>query len=130
MFVEHLVRSFYGRIRDDTMLGPIFEERVGHRWDDHLATMIEFWSSLAFRTGRYGGKPHIAHQNLGLTPEHLIRWLALFDATVSETCTGPAAAFFRRQPADRSQHRAQRDSFSRQSALPATQPQSKSIVVG
>lgn len=92
--VERLVHVFYGRIRSDVVLGPIFEARVGHRWDAHLAAMVDFWSSVALMSGRYSGKPHLAHEPLGLAPEHFDRWLTLFEATVSQVCEGAAAAFF------------------------------------
>jgi hemoglobin len=70
-----LVHGFYERVLADEQLGPIFRDRLGHRWDEHLATMVDFWSSVALSTGRYGGKPHMAHQSLGLAPEHFQRWL-------------------------------------------------------
>jgi hemoglobin len=56
--------------------------------------MVEFWSSVALGTGRYAGKPHLAHRDLGLSPDHFGRWLSLFEATARETCPGDAAAFF------------------------------------
>ncbi len=89
--IVDLVHGFYERVLDDETLGPIFRQRLGHRWDDHLATMVDFWSSMALTTGRYGGKPHVAHQGLDLSPEHFRRWLALFEQTAGEVC-GEAAA--------------------------------------
>jgi hemoglobin len=55
--------------------------------------MVDFWSSVALGTGRYGGKPHLAHRGLGVTDEHFGRWLYLFEATAQEVC-GAAAPFF------------------------------------
>ncbi len=55
--------------------------------------MVAFWSSVALTTGRYMGKPHLAHRGLGLSPHHFRRWLALFEATARDTC-GEAAPFF------------------------------------
>lgn len=92
--VERLVGTFYGRIREDAVLGPIFESRLAGRWDLHLAAMVEFWSSVVLLTGRYRGRPHVAHQSLDLLPEHFQRWLVLFESVVTELCTGPAAARF------------------------------------
>jgi hemoglobin len=92
--VEKLVHSFYARIRKDVVLGPIFDNRIKDRWDEHLAKMVDFWSSIAMTTGRYSGRPHAAHHGLGLEPEHFQRWLALFEATVHEICEGQPAAFF------------------------------------
>ncbi len=92
--VERLVQIFYERIRADAVLGPIFEGRLAGRWDRHLTAMVDFWSSVVLMSGRYSGRPHAAHQPLGLTPEHFERWLALFETTVAELCAGPAAARF------------------------------------
>jgi hemoglobin len=92
--VEQLVQVFYARIREDAALGPIFESRLTGRWDTHLAAMTDFWSSVVLKSGRYRGQPHVAHQPLGLEPEHFARWLALFEATVADLCAGEAAATF------------------------------------
>ena len=92
--IKRLVHDFYGRVLQDEILGPIFTRAVGHRWDEHLATMVDFWSSVALGTGRYAGKPHIAHSSLGLSPTHFDRWLGLFEATTCEVCPENAAAFF------------------------------------
>lgn len=92
--VHRLVHAFYARIREDAVLGPIFESRVAQRWPQHLATMVDFWSSVTLMSGRYGGKPHIAHQALDLTPAHFQRWLAIFEATAEDVCDPAAATFF------------------------------------
>ncbi|WP_312796962.1 group III truncated hemoglobin [Tianweitania sp.] len=92
--VETLVHTFYGRVRADEVLGPIFEARLAGRWDEHLGKLVDFWSSIALRTGRYAGRPHAAHHNLDLEAAHFQRWLALFEATVRDLCAGPAAALF------------------------------------
>jgi hemoglobin len=91
--IERLVHLFYARGLEDEILSPIFRTRLSGRWDAHLATMVDFWSSVALVTGRYGGKPHVAHQPLGLLPEHFSRWLSLFERTAREVC-GDAAEFF------------------------------------
>jgi len=76
------------------VLGPIFEARLTGRWDTHLGKMVDFWSSVALKSGRYSGRPHAAHQELGLEPAHFERWLSLFERTAHDVCDGPAAAFF------------------------------------
>lgn len=91
--VEELVHAFYARVRADALLGPIFEARLAGRWDAHLDKMLDFWSSIALKCGRFAGRPHVAHQNLDLAPEHFKRWLALFEDSVAIVCTRPAAAF-------------------------------------
>ena len=91
--IRHLVHSFYARVRRDPELGPIFERVIGDAWDGHLARMVDFWSSVSLGTGRYGGKPHLAHRDLGLSAEHFGRWLGIFRDTAEDVCP-EAAAFF------------------------------------
>ncbi len=92
--IRRLVETFYGRVLQDPDLGPIFRQALSERWDEHLSIMVDFWSSIALRTGRYGGKPHVAHMGLDLTPELFGRWLALFEETAREVCEPDVAAFF------------------------------------
>lgn len=92
--VERLVRDFYGRVRKDAVLGPIFEQRLSNCWDAHIKTMIDFWSSVTMQTGRYDGQPHVMHRNLGLEPAHFEHWLALFRNAVEDNCEGAVADLF------------------------------------
>jgi len=86
-----LVHSFYGRIRADAFLGPIFASRISD-WPPHLARMVSFWSSVALMTGSYHGAPVPAHAHLPVTWAHFERWLTLFRATANEICTPAGAA--------------------------------------
>lgn len=84
--LSELVHNFYGKVRTDPVLGPIFESRV-EDWDAHLLRLIDFWSSVALMTGRYHGAPVPAHAELPIEWMHFERWLALFSAAAAETCT-------------------------------------------
>lgn len=88
--LRELVHRFYGKIREDEMLGPIFAARITD-WDPHLARMVEFWSSVALMTGRYHGAPVPAHAGLPVTRAHFDHWLALFEETAREICTPEGA---------------------------------------
>jgi hemoglobin len=92
--IRQLVETFYERVIRDPDLGPIFRRALSGRWSAHLALMVDFWSSVALKTGRYGGKPHAAHAGLALSPELFARWLDLFEATATEICEPDVAAFF------------------------------------
>lgn len=92
--IRRLVETFYDRVIRDPELGPIFQKALSGRWSKHLALMVDFWSSVALRTGRYQGKPQAAHMGMSLTPELFSRWLALFEETARELCEPDAAAFF------------------------------------
>src|SRR5579884_1342212 len=91
--IERLVRAFYGRIRKDALLGPIFEARIVD-WEPHLRRMCAFWSSVALMSGVYHGTPMAMHMRLPVDAEHFDRWLALFEATARETCPPVAAEHF------------------------------------
>jgi hemoglobin len=91
--IERLVTTFYARIRDDALLGPIFEARVTD-WDVHLKKMCAFWSSVALMSGRYSGQPMQAHLPLPVDQTHFNRWLQLFEETAAELCTPAGAAHF------------------------------------
>ena len=92
--IRQLVETFYDRVIRDPELGPIFHHALSGRWSRHLALMVDFWSSIALRTGRYQGKPQAAHMGMDLTPELFTRWLALFEQTAMEILEPDVAAFF------------------------------------
>lgn len=92
--VADLVNLFYARIREDAVLGPLFEQRLEGRWDEHLARMVEFWEAVVLLTGRYRGRPHERHRGMPLEPAHFERWLALFERTTRDLCAGQAAETF------------------------------------
>lgn len=84
-FVSRLVETFYQRIRQHDLLGPIFEQVIGDRWDMHLARMKAFWASVAYNAGQYSGKPVPAHQKLTQVEEwHFEVWLELFRQTLED----------------------------------------------
>jgi hemoglobin len=80
--VFRLVHAFYGRVRQDALLGPIFNAHVKD-WDAHLGRMVDFWSSALRGTARFRGTPMPKHIALpGLSADLFRHWLALFHATV------------------------------------------------
>jgi hemoglobin len=91
--IERLVRGFYGRVRDDAVIGPVFAARIAD-WEPHLARMCAFWSSVALMTGRYHGQPMQKHLPLPVDAAHFDRWLALFEATARDLCPPKAADHF------------------------------------
>ncbi len=91
--IENLVRVFYGRVQRDALLGPIFAARIVD-WEEHIAKLCAFWSSVALMSGRYHGQPMQKHVRLPVDASHFDRWLALFEATATELCSPVAAAHF------------------------------------
>lgn len=101
-YISLLVDTFYGHIRSDTVLGPIFAAEISGNWEPHLEKMKRFWASVAMNSGSYSGKPVPAHQKLqGVSPEHFDRWLALFRKTLAETAPSPEAIPYFMERAER-----------------------------
>jgi hemoglobin len=85
-YISLLVRSFYARIRQHEVLGPIFQSAIGEDWEPHLLRMEDFWSSVAMNSGRYSGKPVPVHKDVGgIEPAHFEMWLELFRETLIST---------------------------------------------
>lgn len=81
--ISRLVHAFYARVRQDGELGPIFEAHIDD-WDHHLAKLVDFWSSILLRTGRFTGAPMPKHAALpGLSADLFRRWLQLFGETAA-----------------------------------------------
>ena len=80
-----LVERFYARVREDKVLGPVFDGAVDD-WPEHLDKLAEFWSSVMLTTGRYKGNPMAAHlrQASAITPAMFDRWLELWGETAGE----------------------------------------------
>ncbi|ENT03139.1 hypothetical protein C038_02591 [Brucella sp. 63/311] len=54
--IDRLVEIFYGRAREDEIIGPIFNRTVKD-WDHHLARISEFWSSVILKTAAMMAAP-------------------------------------------------------------------------
>src|SRR4051812_16849601 len=69
-YIASFVERFYGRIRTDDLLGPIFAERI-HDWPLHLGRMKAFWRSVLHNSGEFSGNPMIKHIAIpGLEERH------------------------------------------------------------
>ena len=91
--LNRVVRAFYGRVRADEMLGPIFNGAI-HDWPGHLETLQAFWSSVMLTTGRYKGQPMVAHARHAaeINPMMFERWLMLWRETTDALLPTDAAA--------------------------------------
>lgn len=101
-YISLLVDEFYRRVRLDPVLGPIFDEAIGDRWDHHLPRMKSFWASVALNAGTYSGQPVPAHKKLTRVQQsHFARWLSMFQATLEETASTPEAVSYFMERASR-----------------------------
>ncbi|MBN3758884.1 group III truncated hemoglobin [Paraburkholderia sp. Tr-20389] len=119
--IRELVYAFYDRVRADTLIGPVFEQKLAGRWDEHLPKMCVFWGSLVLGAKQYRGNVQQAHMPLeGLEPRHFSRWLYLFLDTV-ESRYEPAAAVRFMEPALRIAQSLQLSKFGWDYQIPAEQ---------
>lgn len=88
-----LVDRFYARVREDAVLGPVFNGAIAD-WPEHLEKLTHFWSSVMLTTGKYKGSPMVAHlkHRGSIQPAMFERWLELWRKTARETLTESGAA--------------------------------------
>jgi len=99
--ISNLVERFYGAIRGDALLGPIFASHVAD-WTPHLARMKDFWASVTLESGRFRGNPMARHIAVGgLDNRHFDRWLVLWNQTLDDVAPSDAAAQVFREAAER-----------------------------
>ena len=89
--VKLLVDSFYGKVRSNTHIGPIFNERIGDRWPEHLEKMYRFWQTVLLGEHTYVGAPFVPHATMPIEHEHFQTWVGIFQATVSDLFEGKVA---------------------------------------
>ncbi len=93
--IHQLVHTFYGRIQQDPLLGPVFDEVGKVNWEKHLPIMEHFWRSLLLKDEKYRRnalQPHLQiFKKLPFHPKYMMQWLLLFDITVNNLFSGKNA---------------------------------------
>ena len=89
--VQILVDSFYSKVRQDDLIGPIFNDEAKVDWNEHLPKLYNFWEDLLLGTHNYHGRPFPPHLKFDLQLPHFERWLSLFLGTVDEHFVGKKA---------------------------------------
>jgi hemoglobin len=89
--IKLMVNTFYQRIQINDVLGPIFEQRIGGRWEQHLEKMYRFWQTVLFNEHTYSGSPFPPHATMQIDERHFVIWVQNWTGTVDEFFTGPIA---------------------------------------
>ena len=93
--IEVLVKSFYEKVKQNHLLGPIFADFNDTHWSKHLSVMCDFWENILLFTGNYQGNPMDLHKHLHklkpLTNLHFQEWNRLFVSTVDDLFDGEKA---------------------------------------
>lgn len=94
--IHFLVSSFYDKVRQDALLGPVFNTIVKD-WPNHLERLTDFWETSLLYTHSYDGNPVQVHKQVdrkmhnSISMEHFGRWLQLWYETINEHFTGEHA---------------------------------------
>ncbi|SNS88391.1 Truncated hemoglobin YjbI [Noviherbaspirillum humi] len=84
--IRSMVDLFYGRVRQDAVLAPVFERMLAGRWESHMPRMVAFWTKVLLGTGEFQGNVFGRHMALaGIQREHFVHWLTLFRLSAIET---------------------------------------------
>ncbi len=89
--IKLLVDTFYGRIRENELLAPIFNVVIGDRWPQHLEKMYRFWQTVLLDEHTYYNSPFPPHAKLPIAQNHFDTWLQLWHLTIDENFTGKLA---------------------------------------
>lgn len=89
--IRQLVDLFYEKVRNDDLLGNIFNRIIQDHWTKHLEKMYRFWQTVLLSEHSYFGSPFVPHAKLPIRKEHFNRWKQLFFATVDENFYGEKA---------------------------------------
>ena len=89
--IKKLVDTFYGKVRNDDLIGPVFNDRIQSRWPQHLEKMYTFWQTVLLGEHTYFGSPFPPHANLPVSHIHFEKWMELFTQTIDELFTGEKA---------------------------------------
>jgi len=89
--IKLLVNTFYSKVQNDPFIGPIFNEKIGHRWPEHLEKMYRFWQTILLEEHTYSGSPFPPHKHLPVEMEHFSRWMEIFTETVDSLFKGSLA---------------------------------------
>ena len=93
--IELLVNTFYDKVRNNPVLGYIFDDVAKIDWENHLPKMYSFWASILLEEHSFSGNPmhkHIALSKITeMTDKEFSEWLHLFTVTVDELFVGEKA---------------------------------------
>ena len=89
--IKLLVHAFYDRIRENDLLGPVFNHVIKDKWPEHLEKMVRFWQTILLYEHTYSGAPFQPHAKLPIEKIHFETWVALFQKTLDELFSGEKA---------------------------------------
>ncbi|MEM9363449.1 MAG: group III truncated hemoglobin [Bacteroidota bacterium] len=94
--VFELVDTFYAKVREDDLLGPIFNKHIKD-WPKHLERLTDFWETNLFFVRKFKGNPMLKHRlvdaasNYTINKMHFGVWLNHWFQTIDGLFVGEKA---------------------------------------
>ncbi|PWJ33674.1 group III truncated hemoglobin [Sediminitomix flava] len=94
--IEILVRRFYDKVKEDELIGHIFNTMISD-WESHIQLLTDFWETNLLFVSKYKGNPPKMHVDVDremgnvIDQQHFDRWLQLWNQTVDESYEGKLA---------------------------------------
>ncbi|WP_318527366.1 group III truncated hemoglobin [Rasiella rasia] len=91
-----LVSTFYGKVQNNELLGPIFNRAITD-WDTHFEHLTDFWETNLFFKRKFKGNPIQKHVEVDTAEGHSINelhfgvWLNMWFETVDDLFVGELA---------------------------------------
>lgn len=93
--IKVLVDTFYEKVKDNELIGFIFEDVAKIDWNIHLPRMYDFWGNIAFGLGKYKGNPMQKHIEMSyittMSHDQFDAWLQVWMETIDELFVGEKA---------------------------------------
>lgn len=93
--IKLLLDTFHSKVKQDDIIGFIFNDIIGASWDKHLPMMYKFWDMALLSKPGYEGHPTRKHTNIDekipLKKEHFDRWVYLWNETIDSLFRGQIA---------------------------------------
>ena len=96
--VSLLINMFYKEIRENELLGPIFNNHIKkEQWPAHLEKLTDFWVTALFGVACFKGNPTLAHRTVdkslkhSIDPHHFEQWIQLWHKTIDSLFEGDLA---------------------------------------
>ncbi len=77
---------FYGRVAEDSLLGPVFVGQAEVDWHEHIPRLTAFWCQIELGIPGFNGAPTAKHSALSrvrpFEARQFERWIQLFTDTI------------------------------------------------
>lgn len=93
--IRLLVDSFYDQVKNDEVIGYVFNDIANTNWEEHLPRMYGFWEIMLLGLPGVQTNPMERHSQINamekLTAEHFERWVQIWFDTIDSHFEGPTA---------------------------------------